>query len=455
MGTENYGDTSMRIINIIIFVVIGGMWFVVQLLCKKANEKQKSYQQFIRKHWYLFLILLLANAISFVMTFDSKNKEIFVERNGYGGEEKEIEVLLEKQEEQERWQIPVGAKMLTEEQLQERVESAFTYLETHMQADNPSLKEVRSNLDYSLDYMEFPFDAEFVADQFLLIDEEGVITNKKEELLDLGYSEQDLKNGIHVILEVTLWYEEQSFTKEYELVIFPKQENVVQEAFSMAKQEIEKVERAAAYEDGFVIPIQMGDVTISLVESDKISPGRVLLAGFVLVVLLLLREQENNKQYIQKRKECLLRSYPWFVNELLLLMGAGMQTRNILALLVREYEETSNLSDYRKPLIEEIKVAVQAIELGMSEEQVYYKLGRRIGLPSYIKIMTLLEQNIKRGGKGIGLVFEQEELQALEERKNMAKKLGEEAGTKLLGPMVLLLLTIMMMIMLPAFWGFA
>ena len=62
---------------------------------------------------------------------------------------------------------------------------------------------------------------------------------------------------------------------------------------------------------------------------------------------------------------------------------------------------------------------------------------------------------MKRGGRGLMDMFEQEEAVALEERKNLAKRYGEEAGTKLLGPMILLLLVVMLMIMVPALWSFA
>jgi hypothetical protein len=52
-------------------------------------------------------------------------------------------------------------------------------------------------------------------------------------------------------------------------------------------------------------------------------------------------------------------------------------------------------------------------------------------------------------------LLEQEERNAMNERINLAKKRGEEAGTKLLGPMILLLLIVMLMIMIPAFLSFA
>ena len=44
---------------------------------------------------------------------------------------------------------------------------------------------------------------------------------------------------------------------------------------------------------------------------------------------------------------------------------------------------------------------------------------------------------------------------AFEERKNMAKKYGEEAGTKMLFPMIVMLVVVMGIIMLPAVMAFS
>ena len=43
---------------------------------------------------------------------------------------------------------------------------------------------------------------------------------------------------------------------------------------------------------------------------------------------------------------------------------------------------------------------------------------------------------------------------AFEQRKNLAKKLGEEAGTKLLLPLFLMLGVVMVMMVVPAFLAF-
>ena len=51
-------------------------------------------------------------------------------------------------------------------------------------------------------------------------------------------------------------------------------------------------------------------------------------------------------------------------------------------------------------------------------------------------------------------MLEQETENALEERKALAKKLGEEAGTKLLLPMMLMLGIVIAIIMVPAVLSF-
>ena len=131
-----------------------------------------------------------------------------------------------------------------------------------------------------------------------------------------------------------------------------------------------------------------------------------------------------------------------------------MQVKNIFSVLI---SETGNIgtNDHRYYLMKELEQARHGFDIGMSEGRIYYELGRRLQLPCYVKIMTLLEQNVTKGSKGLVAIFEQEERNALVERMNLARKRGEEAGTKLLGPMILLLLIIMLMIMIPAFLSFS
>ncbi|MDE6761872.1 MAG: hypothetical protein K2J90_14530 [Lachnospiraceae bacterium] len=445
----------MRMINgfiyMIIFILLGAG---VQ---GKKRKSKSSLIHYIGEHMHYLFLILFVNSISFGLTFQSESSEIYIKKEGYGGSEQTVGLLLQKEDTTEQFTLQVRPKMLTEEERDKKMKEAFCYLEDNLKGDNQSLSTVTEALDLALDYKEYPFDMECLPEDFTLMDDEGNLRNSKEELLAAGYQEKDLEQGIVTHVTVILWYGENSMEESYEITLFPRAENETEILFGSLKQLLQQEEKRALYQEGFTIPAKTQGVEISKTDGKKVTPLHVLFFGIFVVVLLVLREKENVKKKEQCRRDRLMKSYPWFVNEMLLLMGAGLQVKNVFLIMIEEYEKENKENPSAKdkmPLLEEIKIASHSMELGMSEEQVYYRLGRRLKLPCYIKLMTLLERNVKKGAKGISAVFEQEELAALEERKNLAKRYGEEAGTRLLGPMILLLLVIMLMIMIPAFLSF-
>ena len=445
----------MRVVNLVIFFVLGICVFVGYFPCKEEGKWFEKGRGFIRNNPYVLWILFAANLISIGMTFIPSETEIYIEKGLYGEEEKQVPFVLQKGDESKEISLLVQSRQLTEKELEERVEAAFSHLEKNLKGENASLDEIYTKLDYSLDFEQYPFDAEFVSADYALVDRDGNVNNSKEELKALGYTETEMETGISTEIKVILWYGEEEFERVFPVTIFKKERTPLEEEFQKVLDTLLAMEQEARYKDGFSVPTDIDQIEIKPLGEKKITSGQVLLAGIILSILLVLRKEENKKKIREERKSDLIRSYPWFVNEMVLLLGAGMQVRNIFRTIIREYENQTRKKDYRKPLVDELKVAMHAIELGMSEEQAYYRLGRRLGIPCYIKIMTLLEQNMKRGGRGLIDMFEQEEAVALEERKNLAKRYGEEAGTKLLGPMILLLLVVMLMIMVPALWSFA
>ena len=131
--------------------------------------------------------------------------------------------------------------------------------------------------------------------------------------------------------------------------------------------------------------------------------------------------------------------YPDMIHKLVLYLGAGLSIRSAFARLSDSYETA--LYAYRET------------EAGVPESVAYEHFGKRTGLQSYVKLAALLNQNLKRGTGTLFLRLEEEALQSSQERIQNGKKLGEEAGTKLLIPMVLMLGVVMLMIMIPAFTG--
>ena len=65
-------------------------------------------------------------------------------------------------------------------------------------------------------------------------------------------------------------------------------------------------------------------------------------------------------------------------------------------------------------------------------------MGKKIGLSSYQKLSVLLVQSITRGSTDLFLRLKEEEEGAFFEKKEQAKRKGEQASTKLLAPMMVI-----------------
>ena len=104
-----------------------------------------------------------------------------------------------------------------------------------------------------------------------------------------------------------------------------------------------------------------------------------------------------------------------------------------------------------RPAYEEMTYTVNEMNQGLSEQECYRQFGIRCDISSYRKLGTMLASNLRKGNKNISELLKKESFNAFEERKNAARRKGEEASTKLLGPMFIMLAILLAIIVLPAF----
>ena len=436
-------------IYIVVYVVLIAV--ILYCFCFKHNSENK-WVTFTQKHLWIMLFLLAVNSISFGLSLKKQEEDYYIKRGEPDEQEEQYLFRAVSGEETYDFSLTVPPRSLKPKEANEKMEKAFAYLDENIKGDNESLDHVNCNLNLTLDRGEYPFEMEVISSEYSLMDEEGILRNEDKQLEALGYTASDMLSGIPINVTIRLRYKEIEKEKKYSLTVFPKEKNELEKLVSNIEKMYQRKEDESLYEEGFYLPAKYKDLIIEYPAEEGIRPGAVLIIGCIMAGLLLLKEVEAKKAGEIKHRQELLQSYPWFINEMVLLMGAGMQVRNVFSSLVNNYEKET--SDYRSGLISELKHAKHDFEIGMSEGKVYYELGRRLKLPCYIKILTLLEQNATKGSKGIVAVLEHEERNALEERMNLAKKRAEEAGTKLLGPMIMLLIIVMLMIMIPAFLSF-
>ena len=214
---------------------------------------------------------------------------------------------------------------------------------------------------------------------------------------------------------------------------------------------------ARIYPDGTVMNEDVGAEGEKLIWSEKIedNSGYLFLLICVGAGAVYLLQERRLREKVEDRNRQMLMDYPQLISKLMLYLGAGMTIRNAFQRIAAHYhKEKQEGGDYRY-VYEEMLLACHELDGGISETSAYEHFGKRCRLPQYTKLVNILIQNLRKGSSGILDALRQEAKNAFEERKNMARKLGEEAGTKLLLPMMLMLGIVMILIIIPAYFSFS
>ena len=153
--------------------------------------------------------------------------------------------------------------------------------------------------------------------------------------------------------------------------------------------------------------------------------------------------------------QMLEREYPELVGQLAILTGAGVSIRqawNIIATRYLDKRQKNLVSE--KEVFESIVKMNRRIKEGENEKIAYQKFANETQNHLYHRLIRLLIGNLEKGNKGMQEALAQESSQAYEQRIISAKKIGEEASTRMLVPLMLMMLVVMAIVMAPAMLDF-
>ena len=145
----------------------------------------------------------------------------------------------------------------------------------------------------------------------------------------------------------------------------------------------------------------------------------------------------------KKRRLEIMLDFPDFLVQLALLVNAGMNVTGA-------WEKVSGGADRKRALGRELELASQEIRSGKSESKAYEDFAKRCRMPEVTRVVSVLLQNMKRGNAELVSILRVHANECWEMRKNAAKKLGEEASSKMLLPMAIMLVSILMIAAAPA-----
>ena len=173
--------------------------------------------------------------------------------------------------------------------------------------------------------------------------------------------------------------------------------------------------------------------------------------GIIAAILLGLRPSQEKRKAAKKRETELLLDYSELVSKLLVYLGAGLTVRNAWFRITDSYSEALEAGRTgRRAVYEEMCTAALELKKGTGERRVYSDFAHRCGPKCYLKLASILEQSLRTGDGRMEDALQIEMQEAFEQRKNTALRLGEEAGTKLIIPLMLSLIIVMVIVAVPA-----
>lgn len=400
----------------------------------------------------LVLILLLLFSPSSMME-ENKEETRKVMRPLYGEGEKKVseDIVLrpiEGQDSDERQFVDfkVKEKQYTKKEWEIVLKDVERYLEKVVLGENQSLEEVRKPLKLPERYPGTSIKIKWKTD--------GQIVKADGTLKNTWTDEKLSEEG--VLTELSAKISCSGFQSEYSmfLKILPEKYTAIEKAWQGLNTFILEQEETTRENDFFELPKTIGNYRVIIQKKDQpVLP--IVCLGIAFIVLFTMVPAGKIKEEEKKREKQLLDDYPKIVNKFVLLIGAGLTIRGVFERLVQEYRRSKKRGGGKRYIYEEMAAVVRAMENGASETDAMEAFGKRTRLMPYLKLTSLLIQNKKKGSGDLLFLLENEAVYAMEQNKERIRVMGEEAGTKLLLPMLIMLCVVFAIIMIPAFMSFS
>lgn len=414
---------------------------LIQLHPGEAREFLKT-QYYVKKASLCLAVVFAGTFVGAAAKASTDSQVILGESGGiarrsYQDGGMEVRVEADYGQRQLDFRIEVEPRLLGGDEIEELTEAFVEALPEYILGKNTSLQEVSYDLNLQEKYEEFPMLVSWESSEPGILGDAGQVFSNQEERdvvlwAEIRYGGHERKEAFPVrVVPAVLSEEEQLYSEMEEMLLRSQSDSLDEDIWWLPEEwQGEKIRWKQIVEDNSLLLWGAAMVTA------------------VMVFLLLDRDLHEQ---LEKKRRSLRQAYPEIVHKLVLFVGAGMTIRGAFQKIAGDYEAKCRSGGRASPAYEEVLYTCRELHSGISEGLSYEHFGRRTGLQEYIRLSALLTQNLKRGNSTLLERLREEADKSAEERLQQSKKLGEEAGTKLLIPMVLMLAVVMAMIMIPAF----
>lgn len=373
--------------------------------------------------------------------------------------------------------VTIHARRYTRGEAEERAQEILDRFPDALLGNNTAPDMIRAHLSMPHSSEMAPFAVTWESSRYAVLDTDGSVFN----------SEYTPEQAESVDLTVALTYAGYRFQKKMSFVVRAPLHDEREEFRGEIRSALQSAEEESASGPHYTLPREVAGQAIDWREQAEDISGSVLLLGAAACAAAWYILDSRLHEKTRQRSRQLALDYPKLTSKFVLYLGAGMSVRNVfykcasdslrldgrkrkgvdpadvnaaLSSGIDGKSETSRTLQRGKKsetrwLGEELLLVCNELESGISETEAYMHFGRRCRLRQYSRLSSLLVQNLRRGNDTLLQVLQEEARTSFEERKNLARELGEEAGTKLLLPMMIMLGVTMLIIIVPAYFGFS
>ncbi len=408
------------------------------------NRERICMEYHVKKLALCLLICLAGTFLATGVCFQSRsggevNSQGEIQRGSYLDAAKEItvEASLKELGEKRTFHITVEKQKLKREEAEALYDMFWKEVSEKIPGENGSLMEITKDLQLVEMLQGYPFLIEWKSNRPELISSSGKVemVEKKEQCT----------------LTATVTYEDMEWQQEILVCVIPPVFSQEEQRYRELEQMLYQSEMENREDFTWKLPETYAGQPITWRQPDRDNSLLLWTGALLAAVLVYFLSDKDLHDNLETKKTYMKKEYPDIVQKLMLYMGAGMTIRGAFQKVAGDYEREKAKGGKEHPACEEMLYTCRELRAGISEGAAYEHFGKRTGLQEYIRLCTLLQQNLKKGNSTLLLRLREEAERSNLERVQSSRRKGEEASTKLLVPMVMMLLVVMVMIMLPAF----
>ncbi|MBO7355365.1 MAG: type II secretion system F family protein [Lachnospiraceae bacterium] len=406
-----------------------------------AGDTGALYREFCIRRIRISMVTFLAGIILAVLmkisaVTGSRVPSDGFEREEWSGKKQGIELYAVTDDERLEMDLSIWPLTLSEEELNTYRDRFLEDITDIIGGENTDLMNVNHDLVLRERYDGYPFKFTWrSSDHGLVSAYDGRIREKEQEgdavlTVTYSYGEYSGEAGISVHVAEPVMTDEEMLALDIRTFLEESEEN-------------------GRYEKIWNLPDEINGRKIRWEYRSEDNSGLIMGLFTLVTVIIYAASGKDLSSQTEKRRENMKKTYPKILRQISLYVGAGMTTKAAFMRIVSDAVSSGSTD----AVYEEMRSACHEMEQGIGEAECYERFGNRTGLGEYIKLAGMLSRNLKRGDQNFRSRLKTEADMAMKERILQARKTGEEAQTKLLVPMIMMLGVVMVMIMIPAFTG--